>query len=451
MKEAVQAAKKDSLRKQIMRLAVPAILEMISGTVVWVADTAMIGRLSAEALSAVGLGGQLAFNVTYVFGALGDGALAMVSRSVGAGERKRANYISEQALLMSAHLGVFLGLIYYFCAGRIFELLTKDPEVIALGEEYLKILAFGVALMVPTYVVNSALRGAGNTVVPMLSAAIGNILNIIGDYVLIFGNFGFPRMEVQGAALATTISQIAAALVTFGYASSGRANITINVKKIGIPDLKLMHRLFSLSLPSSLEELSFGASRLISSIWINRLGTTAFAAHQVAVTGESMSFMPGYGFSVAASAIVGQSLGAKNEKAAEKAGWEAAKLSAALMGMVGVLFFLVPEQITGIFTNIPEVRALAARCLKIGAFEQISIAYSMTLAGALRGAGDTKGPFHVTLITLWLVRIPLIFLVVYVFKASLEFIWVSTVIQYFIEALLMSRKFKKGDWKRIMI
>ncbi|KXG74973.1 Multidrug resistance protein NorM [Fervidicola ferrireducens] len=121
------------------------------------------------------------------------------------------------------------------------------------------------------------------------------------------------------------------------------------------------------------------------------------------------------------------------------------------MGMTAVLFFLVPEKITGIFTNIPEVRALAARCLKIGALEQVSIAYSMTLAGALRGAGDTRGPFQVTLITLWLVRIPLIFLVVFVFRSSLEFVWVTTVVQYFIEALLMGRKFKKGDWKKIMI
>ncbi|KXG74972.1 Multidrug resistance protein MdtK [Fervidicola ferrireducens] len=312
MKEVQQAVKTVSLRKKIMRLAVPAILEMILGTVVWVADTAMIGRLSAEALSAVGLGGQLAFNVTYVFGALGDGALAMVSRSVGAGDRKRADYVSEQALIMSACLGVILALIYFFGAEWIFELLTDDPEVIALGTKYLRILAFAVTFMVPTYVVNCALRGAGNTVVPMLSAAIGNILNIAGDYVFIFGNFGFPRMEVEGAALATTISQIVAALVTLGYAGSGRANITINLKKAGLPDLKLMRGLFSLSLPSSLEELSFGASRLLSSAWINRLGTMAFAAHQVAVTGESLSFMPGYGFSVAASAIVGQSLGAKD-------------------------------------------------------------------------------------------------------------------------------------------
>ncbi|SHM61393.1 putative efflux protein, MATE family [Caldanaerovirga acetigignens] len=451
MKEVRQAVKTFSLRKKIMRLSLPAIFEMISGTIVWVADTAMIGRLSAEALNAVGLGGQLAFNVTYIFGTLGDGVLAMVSRYIGGGDKKRANYVSEQALIMSACLGIILTIIYFFGAEWIFGLLTDDPEVIVIGTKYMKILAFAVTFMVPTYVVNCALRGAGNAVVPMLSAAIGNFLNIVGDYAFIFGNFGFPRMEVEGAALATTISQIVAAVITLGYAGSGRAYVTINFNKLAFLDLKLMRGLFSLSLPSFLEELSFGASRMLSSIWINRLGTMAFAAHQVAVTGESLSFMPGYGFSVAASAIVGQSLGAKEEKVAEKAAWEAARLSAILMGMTAVLFFLVPEKITGVFTNIPEVRVLAARCLKIGALEQVSIAYSMTLAGALRGAGDTRGPFQVTLISLWLVRIPLIFLVIFVFKASLEFVWVTTVLQFFIEAVLMGRRFKKGEWKKITI
>ncbi|MCG0275556.1 MAG: MATE family efflux transporter [Thermosediminibacteraceae bacterium] len=450
-KEAIQAASLYSLRKQIMRLAWPAILEMISGMVVWTADTAMVGRLSAEALSAVGLGGQLAFNITYVFGALEVGTLAMVSRSVGAGEKERANYIAKQALLISAVLGILLCLIYYFAATPIFHLLTRDSEVIALGAEYLRIVSIGIAFMIPTYVMNSALRGAGNTTVPMISAATGNMLNIIGDYVLIFGHFGFPRMEVKGAALATTISQIVAATITFGYVCSGRGDLKLNIKKINLPDFKLIKHLVHLSLPSCMEEFSLSTSRLISSIWINRLGTISFAAHQVTLSAESISFMPGYGFSVAASTMVGQSLGAKDEKAAETAAWEATKLSVMLMSIVGVIFFIVPELITGLFTNVPEVEDLAARCLRIGAFEQVSLAVAMTLGGALRGAGDTKGPFGVTLITLWLIRIPLIFVVVFILKASLEFIWVTTVLQYFVEALLMALRFKKGHWKHIML
>lgn len=435
------------LRRKIMALAFPAILEMLSGTLVWATDTAMVGRLSAEALSAVGLGGQIVFNVVYVFGALGVGALAMVSRSIGAGDKKRADYITSQAFIMAVCLGIILALIYFFCAERIYGMLSDDPEVVALGTKYVKILALGVVFMVPSYVVNSALRGAGNTVVPMLSAATGNILNVVGDYVLIFGHFGFPRMEVEGAALASAISQIVAALIALIYAGSGRANIEIDFKAL-IPDFGMMRELTRISLPASMEELSYTTSRLLCSAWINRLGTVAFAAHQVAVTGESISFMPGYGFSVAASAMVGQNLGANDEKTAEKSAWEAARLAAILMGMMAILFLLVPEKITGLFTNIPEVRDLAARCLRIGALEQVSIAYSMTFSGALRGAGDTKGTFRITSMTWWFLRVPLIFLVAW-FKAGLEFVWVTTVIQYFVEALLMVRRFKKSEWKKI--
>ncbi|TYP57577.1 MATE family efflux transporter [Thermosediminibacter litoriperuensis] len=449
MRMASKAEYRYLLRRQIMSLAWPAILEMISGTIVWTVDTAMIGRLSAGALSAVGLGGQLAFTVTFVFGALGVGTSAMVARYIGAGENERAGYIAGQAVLVSLILGAILGLLCNLGAVSIFRTITRDPLVASLGADYLKIVAVGVAFMVPTLVMNSALRGAGNTAIPMISAAMGNILNIIGDYALIFGNLGFPRLEVKGAAIATAFAQIAAAAVTFGYVTSGFGCIKLDIKKLSRIDLKLMGRIISLSVPASMEELSYSASRLISSIWINRLGTAAFAAHQVAVTAESMSFMPGYGFSVAASTVVGQSLGAKDEKAAETAAWEATRLSVMLMSAVGAAFFLVPGRITGLFTNIPEVGDLAARCLRIGAFEQATIAVAMTLSGALRGAGDTKSPFGVTLVTLWLVRLPLIFTVVFVLKAGLEYVWAATVIQYFIEALLMVYRFKKGYWKRI--
>ncbi|ADL07542.1 MATE family efflux transporter [Thermosediminibacter oceani] len=449
MKQASQAGNRYLLRKRIMSLAWPAILEMISGTIVWTVDTAMVGRLSAGALSAVGLGAQLAFTVTFVFGALGVGTSAMVARSVGAGENKRADYIAGQALLISLVLGAILGLLYNLGAVPIFRALTRDPVVASLGADYLKIVAVGVAFMVPTLVMNSALRGAGNTTIPMISAATGNILNIIGDYALIFGNLGFPRLEVKGAAIATTFAQIVAAAVTFGYVSSGFGPIKLDFRKLSRIDLKLMGRIVSLSLPASMEELSYSASRLISAIWINRLGTTAFAAHQVAVSAESMSFMPGYGFSVAASTMVGQNLGARDEKTAELAAWEAARLSVFLMSTVGAVFFLIPGQITGLFTNIPEVGDLAARCLRIGAFEQATIAVAMTFGGVLRGAGDTKGPFTVTFVTLWLVRLPLIFTVVFILRAGLEYVWVATVIQYFVEALLMAHKFKKGYWKKI--
>ncbi|WP_281273648.1 MATE family efflux transporter [Biomaibacter acetigenes] len=286
---------------------------MVLSTAVWIFDTAMVGRLSAEALSAVGLGSQLAYTVTFVFAALGVGTAAMVARFTGAGEPEKVDHVAAQSFLIACVIGLFLGILNFLGAGFFFSLVMKDPRVIILGTDYMRIVSVGIVFMVPTLVLNSALRGAGNTRLPMISALLGNSLNILGDYVLIFGHFGFPRLEVSGAAVATSIAQICGAAVTIGYVTLAKKEIKLKFKEIMKIDPRLLWQLVDLSLPASLEEFSYSGSRLISSMWIANLGTVAFAANQVAVSAESMSFMPGYGFSIAASTLVGQNLGSKEK------------------------------------------------------------------------------------------------------------------------------------------
>ncbi|KYO67846.1 MATE family efflux transporter [Thermovenabulum gondwanense] len=439
------------LRKEILRLAWPTILEMLSGTVIWVVDTAMVGHLSAEALSAVGLGSHLAYSSAFIFGALGVGTTAMVSRFIGSKEIEKANFITGQSFIISALLGFAVFLINFTFAQNLILLFTRDIKVVELGTVYLKIASAGAAFYIAAMVLNSALRGAGNTIIPMYSVAIANIVNIAGDYLLIFGNFGFPRWEVKGAAVATAVAQVLCFLITAFYLFYGKGNLKMKLKYIKKLDIEIIKKLVILSIPASLEEISFNVSRLISTQWLNRLGTLSYAAHQVSVSAESISFMPGYAFSVAASTVVGQSLGAKDEKRAEKGSIEATKLAAILMSMVGIAFFLIPDKIINFFTDIPQVESLSTVCIKIAAFEQTTIAISMTLSGALKGAGNTQGPFSVVLISTWLIRLPLIFLVIFVFKKGLEYVWISTVVQYFFEALLMYALFKKGEWKKIKL
>ncbi|MDI3480457.1 MAG: hypothetical protein PWQ97_112 [Tepidanaerobacteraceae bacterium] len=439
------------LRKEIFRLAWPAILEMVLHTAVWIFDTAMVGRLNAEDLSAVGLGGQLVYTMTFVFASIGVGTSAMIARFTGAGQQEKVNHVAGQSFLIACVIGLILGVLNYLGAEIFFFYIMRDSEVISMGINYMKIVSVGIVFMIPTLVINSALRGAGNTQLPMISALVANTINIVGDYVLIFGHFGFPRLEVRGAALATTFAQVCGAAITIGYVIWPQSEVKLKTRDIINFDINTFKQIISLSIPASLEEFSYSGSRLISSMWIARLGTLAFAAHQVAVSAESMSFMPGYGFSVAASTLVGQNLGAKREKSAEVSGWEAMKFSLVLMSCVGIVFFLFPQWLMGFFTNIKEVGDLAAACIKIGAFEQPTIAISMTLSGALRGAGDTKGTFLVTTISTWLIRLPLIFMAIFILGKRLEYVWMVTVIQFFLEALLMVLRFWKGQWKNIML
>ncbi|TZE82428.1 MATE family efflux transporter [Calorimonas adulescens] len=440
---------KDKIRREVFNLAWPAIFEMVLETSVWIFDTAMVGRLSAAALSAVGLGGQLIYTLLFVLSAVGVGSAAMVARYCGAEEYDRAERVLGQSFVLSIFIGALLLTITNASVGYFFNVLVGQADVARPGITYTRIISIGGLIMVPTMVLNSALRGSGNTRVPMIATLTADLFNIFGDYVLIFGNFGFPRMGVAGAAVATTISQSLAFCVTTGYLIFNKGSIRLKMNNIINLDYAILKKLISLSIPASLFELSDSGSRLISSLWLSRLGPVAFAANQVAVSAESVSFMPGFGFSVSASTMVGQALGAKDEKKAEQAAIESAKQAVSLMSIIGLLFLTIPYQIMGFFTNIGEVRELASRCIRIGAFEQPTMALSMTLSGALKGAGDTKGPFYVSLISTWLIRLPLIFMIVFVWKKNIEYVWLVTVFQFLTEAMLMGYRFKKGGWKKI--
>ncbi len=440
---------RDELKREIFYLAWPAILEMVLETSVWMFDTAMVGRLTASALSAVGLGGQLMYTMLYIFSAVGVGCSAMVARYCGAGERDRAEHVLGQSFFLSIIIGAAMFMILYNAVPFFFNRMIGQADVAAQGIIYTRIITIGGSIMVPTTVMNYALRGSGNTKIPMMATLTADLFNIFGDYALIFGKFGMPKLGVAGAAIATSISQTLAFCVSAGYLIFNKSGIRLRFGNIKNMDMGMIKKLISLGIPASLYELSDNGSRLISSLWLSRLGSVAFAAQQVAVSAESMSFMPGVGFSVAASAMTGLALGAKDEDKAEAATKEAAKQAVTFMSVIALLFLFIPRQMMGFFTDIPEVRSLSAKCIRIAAFEQPTMALSMSLSGALKGAGDTQGPFYVTLISTWMIRLPLIFMSVFVWKLGIQYVWMITVAQYFAEAALMALRYKRGLWKKI--
>ena len=440
-----------SLNKQIMLLAGPAILEMLMHTLVCTADTAMVGRLTPADIAAVNLGAHMMFTIAAVFGALGTGATAMVARYVGAKDIKKAQQTASQAVGISIMLGLVIATLGIFLAKPIFLRLVSDPQVISLGTEYTRIVYIGAYFLIPQMVGNAIIRGTGNTFIPFLSAAVANIFNIVGDYVLIFGKFGFPALGSQGAAIATGTAQILGAAITFYYLFRGSGIIRLSIRKLFTFEKESVKSLVRLSVPAGLEVTMNEGSRLISSFWIAQLGTVAYAAHSVAVAGESLSFMPGYGFAVAAATLVGQRLGAGKPEEAVKSTKRSVLLGALLMGSVGVLFFTIPDKIMALFSTDKDTVYWAARSIRIGAFEQVPIAIAMIISGALKGAGDTDGPFRISLITNLGVRLPLIFIAVFVFKFPVTVVWMISVTQYVVEALLMTHRYRKGKWKTIKV
>lgn len=439
------------LDREILKLAWPAIAEMVLHTFIWVVDTAMVGRLGAQALSAVGLSGSVYWNVLWVFSAIAVGAMAVVARSVGAGDVRKATHAAGQALLISTVLGILFTAGTYFSAPLIFRLGGFEKDVCAMGVEYLRIVGAGSLLLVLTKVGAGILRGAGDTRTPMFVAIVANTINAVGDYALIFGLLGFPRLGVRGAAIATLVANLAGGILTLIALFQKRSRLSIGIQDLLTLDMPTIKTLVNLSIPAAAEEALMSTARILSSFMITSLGTVAFASHQVTLAAESLSFMPGSGFSTASGVLVGQNLGAGRAGRARQVTYRSIRYAAIVMGGFALVFFAIPRVIVSFFTDDVEVAFLASTCLCIAGFEQIFIGIGDTFRGSLRGAGDTVSALRITAIGTWLVRVPVLALIIYVFRLSLPVVWVGICVEWVIRAVLGAKYFTEGNWERIAL
>lgn len=440
------------MKRKILALAWPAICEMMLYMLLDFVDVAFVGRLGAQALAGVGLGAQIYFSGLFMFSALAAGATALIARSIGAKEYARAGEVARQSLALAFVVGIVISLAAVFFAENLISLFRIEPAVRMIATDYLRTTGCAATFGLVLFISNGIFRGAGMTKIPMLVAVLTNAINIGGDYVLIFGKLGFPAMGAQGAAIATALAQVAGCftilfLLNFGLTPLRFRLCDLFRRREG----SYLQKIVSLSLPAGCEEVLMSLGRIIGSYMLVGLGTMSFAAHQVALTAESLSYMPGYGFAVATTTLVGQALGAQNASKARQHAWEAARLAIFVMGGISLLFLLFPTGIVRIFARDPGVLVQSAVCLRIAAIEQPGIALDMVLAGALRGAGDTRTPMLITVFSTWFLRIPLIYLAINVFSCGLPVIWGIAVFDWSVRALLVALVFQRGRWQQIRL
>lgn len=437
--------------KSILILAWPVVIEMGLHTFVWIFDTAMVMRLGAREATAVEFGAIILFNSLFILGALGIGANSLVARYTGAGELKTAAKTGGQALSISFLITLVFTAICIVGYQYFFSAIIKDSITVALAEEYFyyALVSGGFALL-PLVVASGIIRGVGNTRVPMIIALIANTYNVIGDYLLIFGNYGFPALGVKGAALATGSAQLIALILSLGYLLLHRGILPFDRQSLFPLDKAIINKVLKLSIPAGAEELTNSGSRMITAGWITILGPVAFAANAAAIAAEAFSFMPGQAFAIAATTLVGQRLGAGFVKQARDSGYWAVVLATILMSLFGLIFFFMPYLVMSLFDPPdPEVLRLGILCLQIAAFEQPFIAISMGFSGALKGLGDTRGPFKIGLYTNLLLRLPLIYAAIYIWQLEIYHIWWITAFQYAVSSLLLYLRYRKKDWTKL--
>ncbi len=439
-----------SVPLDVLRLALPATAEQMLSMMVGIVDTFLVGHLGAASLAAVGLASQWIFLAYTLLGATATGSTALIARFTGAKERDQANRVVRQSVWLGALIGLGCSLLGVVLARPAVLLLGAEAEVVSLSTSYLRIVAGFLFFSSLMFIGNACLRGAGDTRTPLYVMLVVNLVNISVAWTTINGLLGLPKLGVVGSALGAASGQLVGGLLVLLSLWKGRSGIGLNLTGFR-PDWGLIRRVLRIGLPTGVEQVFFRTGNMAYVRILATLGIAAYAANQVAINSWSLSFMPGFGFAIAATTLVGQSLGAREPDEAQRRGFTTYWMGAGLMALVGLSFVFFPTQIMGFFTNDHEVIDLGALPLRImGVFQPI-LAASMIFTGGLRGAGDTRYPMVVTAGGIWLVRLPLAYLFAIGLGWGLTGAWSAMAIDLTIRAVLNFLRFRSGKWKAIAV
>lgn len=435
-------------RKRVLTITLPSLFELVLSHLFTMVDTIMLGRsaISAVAIAAVGLTNNPMNLTRSILLSLNIGTTAGVAWAIGAKEQRSASHISRNAVLLNSLVGMIASMIVFTFAGQIVTFMGAGPDTYDYARTYLRIIALGLFPQSITFAITASLRGVGQTRLPMTYNLIANMLNVIGNYVLIFGKLGFPALGVTGAAISTMLSQVIGCLLALFTAFRAHTPVQFFFDRNWRLSLKWIRRILSVGLTSMLEQLIMQVGFIIFARQVSGLGTTIFAAHQIGLNINGLTWMPGQAFGVAATTLVGQSLGAGEKKKATDFVRLVHRLSMCAAAVIAVLFLTCSQFIAGLYTTDAQVAALSAGVLKLIALGMPGISTQLPIAAALRGARDTRFPLMASMAGIWIFRVILAPHFIYTFGWGLAGAWLTIVLDQTTRAAVVFARFKTGRW-----
>lgn len=432
--------------RNIWTLATPMMFGNILQTAFNIVDMIWVGRLGSSAIAAVAMSGSILMIIMTMIIGIATGTAAMVSRFIGAKDNERANDVAMQSLILSAVASSLLAIVGFGLAEEMLKLLGAKPEVVLLGTGYLRILLVGGVVMFLLFLAGAILRGAGDALTPMIILGVATVVNGILDPLMIFGHGGFPRMGVNGAALATVLARGVGVVIAFCVLFRGSSHIHLRLRNLKV-NFNLIWRITKIGIPSSVQMSLRSLMGVILMAIVARYGTYAVAAYGVGLRIMMLVFMPAFGLAAAAATLVGQNLGAQKEERAHYSAWAATRFTMLIMGAVGILFFLFAGNLIRVFNASPQVVEIGTRYLKITSFGYLFSALGVVLGRALNGAGDTVSPMVITFISLWCLQIPLALILPGSFRLGVSGVWWAALAASIIHGIMMAGWFQRGGWK----
>lgn len=441
-----------SIRKAVIMLAIPMVLEMIMESVFALVDLYFVGHLpqSDKAQQVVGLAESVITIIYSIAIGISMAATALVARRIGEKDPEAAAKAGAQTTALSVIITVILSIAGFIFAKDILRLMGASAETVEYGANYTRILTGGSIVIMLLFLINGIFRGAGDASMAMKSLTIANIANIILCPLLIRGLGPIPAFGLTGAAMATTIGRGIGVLYQLYHLFGGKSVIKMKASYF-IPVWEQIKKIIGIAAPGTLQFLIGSGSWIVLTAIVAQSGETASAGYITAIRIVMFFILPAWGLSNAAATLVGQNLGAQQPQRAEESVLKTAKYNAIFMAIVTLLFLLLSPYIIGFFAEKPDTRKIAVEAMLIISSGYIFYGIGMVMMNAFNGAGDTKTPTVINAIGFWLFQIPLAFFLSKTLHMGATGAFIAIPVAETAMAVAAYILFRKGKWKKVTV
>ena len=431
----------------VWELAWPTIVSNLLFSASGFIDIKIVGSLGASAVAAITTGTRIFFTAQAVLMAILAGTTALVARAWGAGHRDEAAQIAELSLWLCLVVSALLTLGGTLGADALAGLFRLEPQTVALAATFTRWLSVFYMAFAAVMALSTALRAAGDVVTPLWIGALGNVVSVFFTYSLVHGTFGLPALGVAGAAIGNGTGFVTGALLLTALWRSGR--LVVGTRGARAFRWELIQRLVRIGYPAAFEQVAWQGG-FVAFLWVIALyGTAPYAAYGIGVNLLSFSFVVGFGFSVAASTVVGQRLGARDPEGATRGGWRAMRLAIGVMLVFGACITAAARPLATFLIDDREVVRLTVAFIYVLGSVQALMAIEFSLAGAMRGAGDTRFPFVTVLVGLFGVRFTLAALFAWR-GLRVEWVFAALIADYLVKATMFTLRFRSRRWVSVI-
>ncbi len=428
----------------IISLSIPSILAQISATVMFFIDASMVGHLGAKASAAIGLVETTGWLMGGLGAAANMGFSVQVAHAIGANDFKRARRIMRQSLVCCLIYSITISTIGILISGPLPYWLGGSDEIAHDASVYFAIIGFCGIFFQMTGLGSSMLKCSGNMKIPSALNILSCILDVVFNYFFIY----IIDMGVAGAAIGTCCAELitASLMLYFLLCRSEILKLVGRPRRSFRPQADVVGNAFKIGAPMGLQHMLMGGAQIVSTLIVAPLGTIAIAAHSLAITVESLCYMPGYGIADAATTLVGQSFGAGQQKLTKSFARMSMGLGMIVMTVMGILMFIFASELMSILTPVTDIIDLGTICLRIEAFAEPMFAASIVCYGIFVGAGDTLKPSVMNLTSMWAIRLSLAAILAPIY--GLTGVWVAMAIELTFRGSIFIIRLFFGNWTK---